>query len=185
MLITASSEEDPERERALLQDFTQRRVDGLLVVPAGPDHSFLRREVELGMPVVFLDRPPQGLLVDAVLLDNQGGSRAGVSALLDQGHRRVGVLLGAPSVPTIRERLVGARAALAAAGSTPTSRWSPTASPRRRRPGRRFPRCSTYRPRRPPSSAPTTGSPSVRSRNCTGGAAMPRWSASTTSSSPT
>ena len=85
MLITASSEEDPERERALLQDFTQRRVDGLLVVPAGLDHSFLRREVELGMPVVFLDRPPQGLHADAVLLDNRGGSHAGVGALLDDG----------------------------------------------------------------------------------------------------
>ncbi|MFY1617487.1 LacI family DNA-binding transcriptional regulator [Micromonospora sp. WMMD736] len=116
MLITASSEEDPERERAVLQDFTQRRVDGLLVVPAGPDHSFLRREVELGMPVVFLDRPPQGLLADTVLLDNSGGGRAGVEALLGEGHRRVALLLGAPSVPTMRERLVGARTALAAAG---------------------------------------------------------------------
>jgi LacI family transcriptional regulator len=119
MLITASSEEDPERERAVLQDFTQRRVDGLLVVPAGPDHSFLRREVELGMPVVFLDRPPQGLLADTVLLDNSGGGRAGVEALLGEGHRRVALLLGAPSVPTMRERLVGARTALAAAGIEP------------------------------------------------------------------
>ncbi|MFF5179365.1 LacI family DNA-binding transcriptional regulator [Micromonospora sp. NPDC000316] len=119
MLITASSEEDPERERAVLQDFTQRRVDGLLVVPAGPDHSFLRREVELGVPVVFLDRPPQGLLADAVLLDNRGGGRAGVAALLDEGHRRVGLLLGAPSVSTMRERLTGARAALADAGVDP------------------------------------------------------------------
>ncbi|MEU8185338.1 LacI family DNA-binding transcriptional regulator [Micromonospora sp. NPDC049044] len=119
MLITASSEEDPERERALLQDFTQRRVDGLLVVPAGLDHSFLRREVELGMPVVFLDRPPQGLHADAVLLDNRGGSHAAVGALLDEGHRRVGMLLGAPSVSTMRERLAGARAALAAAGVAP------------------------------------------------------------------
>ncbi|WP_442934922.1 LacI family DNA-binding transcriptional regulator [Micromonospora sp. CPCC 205558] len=119
MLITASSEEDPERERALLQDFTQRRVDGLLVVPAGLDHSFLRREVELGMPVVFLDRPPQGLQADAVLLDNRGGSHTAVSALLGEGHRRVGLLLGAPSVPTMRERLAGARAALDTAGVEP------------------------------------------------------------------
>ncbi|MGC4773526.1 LacI family DNA-binding transcriptional regulator [Micromonospora sp. DT44] len=119
MLITASSEEDPERERAVLQDFTQRRVDGLLVVPAGPDHSFLRREVELGMPVVFVDRPPQGLLADTVLLDNSGGGRSGVESLLDEGHRRVALLLGAPSVPTMRERLVGARTALAAAGVEP------------------------------------------------------------------
>src|SRR4029450_511553 len=73
LLITTSSEEDPDRERDLLLDPAQRRVDGLLVVPAGRDHSFLRREVEMGMPVVFLDRPPERLLADTVLLDNRGG----------------------------------------------------------------------------------------------------------------
>ncbi|MFC4021671.1 LacI family DNA-binding transcriptional regulator [Micromonospora sp. GCM10011542] len=116
LLITASSEEDPARERALLADLTQRRVDGLLVVPAGDDHSFLRREVELGMPVVFLDRPPERLLADAVLLDNQGGSRAGIRALLDAGHRRIALLLGPLRTYTMRERLAGARAELAGAG---------------------------------------------------------------------
>jgi LacI family transcriptional regulator len=116
LLITASSEEDPERERALLLDLCQRRVDGLLVVPAGPDHSFLRREVEMGMPVVFLDRPPGQLLADTVLLDNRGGAQAGVQRLLRAGHTRIGILIDSPAVYTMRERLGGARAALAAAG---------------------------------------------------------------------
>src|SRR4051812_46978572 len=53
MLIIASSEEDPAREQQLLKDLCARRVDGLLVVPAGPDHAFLRAEVELGTSVVF------------------------------------------------------------------------------------------------------------------------------------
>ncbi len=116
LLITTSSEEDPQRERDLLLDLTQRRVDGLLVVPAGRDHSFLRREVEMGMPVVFLDRPPERLIADTVLLDNQGGSRAGVSRLIAAGHRRIGVLLDSLSVYTMRERLAGAQAELSVAG---------------------------------------------------------------------
>ncbi|MDM4718697.1 LacI family DNA-binding transcriptional regulator [Micromonospora sp. WMMA1363] len=116
LLITASSEEDPDREHALLLEMAQRRVDGLLVVPAGMDHSFLRREVEMGMPVVFLDRPPEQLLADVVLLDNQGGSRAGIRSLLAAGHRRIGILLGSLSVYTMRERLAGAQAELAGAG---------------------------------------------------------------------
>jgi LacI family transcriptional regulator len=116
LLITASSEEDPERERELLLDLASRRVDGLLVVPAGQDHSFLRREMEMGTPVVFLDRPPGELLADTVLLDNQGGSRAGVRQLLAAGHHRIGVLLDSLSVYTMQERLAGAQAELAAAG---------------------------------------------------------------------
>ncbi len=116
VLITASSEEDPERERELLLDFASRRVDGLLVVPAGQDHSFLRGEIEMGTPVVFLDRPPGRLLADTVLLDNQGGSRLGVGRLLAAGHRRIGVLLDSLSVYTMHERLTGALAEFSAAG---------------------------------------------------------------------
>jgi LacI family transcriptional regulator len=116
LLITASSEEDPERERQLLLDLCQRRVDGLLVVPAGQDHAFLRPEVEMGMPVVFLDRPPGQLLADTVLLDNRGGALAAVQGLLGDGHRRIGVLLDSLAVYTMRERLAGVQDALAAAG---------------------------------------------------------------------
>jgi LacI family transcriptional regulator len=116
LLITASSEEDAEREEELVRDLCSRRVDGLLVVPAGYDHGFLRDEVELGMPVVFLDRPAGGLPADTVLLDNRGGARAGVERLLAAGHRRIGVLLDSTQVYTMRERVAGARDALAAAG---------------------------------------------------------------------
>ncbi|MEV4757231.1 LacI family DNA-binding transcriptional regulator [Micromonospora sp. NPDC049559] len=116
MLIIASSEESPDRERQLLRELCSRRVDGLLVVPAGHDHSFLRPEVELGVPAVFVDRPAGGLLVDTVLLDNRGGARAGVRRLLDEGHRRIGILLDSIGVYTMRERLDGAQDALAEAG---------------------------------------------------------------------
>jgi LacI family transcriptional regulator, galactose operon repressor len=116
LLITASSEEDPERERALLAELCSRRVDGLLVVPAGFDHGFLRVEVEMGIAVVFLDRPAGGLLADTVLLDNRGGARAGVRQLVEQGHRRIAILLDSMSVYTMRERVTGAQEALAAAG---------------------------------------------------------------------
>ena len=116
LLITASSEEDSQREEQLVRDLCSRRVDGLLIVPAGYDHSFLRPEVEMGIPVVFLDRPAGGLLADTVLLDNRGGARAGVQRLVESGHRRIGILLDSISVYTMRERLGGAQDALAAAG---------------------------------------------------------------------
>ncbi len=119
LLITASSEEDAERERTLLLDLCQRRVDGLLVVPAGRDHGYLRREVEMGMPVVFLDRPPGELRADTVLLDNRGGAQAGMARLLRDGHTRVGVLIDSLAVYTMRERVAGVRAARHDAGIGP------------------------------------------------------------------
>jgi LacI family transcriptional regulator len=115
-LFTASSGWDAEKERELALDLCRRRVDGLLVVPTGQDLSYLRTEAERGTPTVFVDRPPPGMEGDSVLIDNRGGTRKAVRRLIEEGHRRIGVLTDALNRPTMRERSAGAREALAEAG---------------------------------------------------------------------
>jgi LacI family transcriptional regulator len=115
-VIMASSEEDPERERSLALDLCERRVSGLVVVPTGADLSYLKREVDRGTPVVFVDRPGSGLAADVVVGDNRGGARAAIAQLVARGHSRIGLLTDALSIYTMRERFEGARDALTAAG---------------------------------------------------------------------
>lgn len=115
-LIAASSEEDPQHERDLLSNLLSRRVDGLLLVPAAEDHSYLTAERRLGTPVVFLDRPPGGIEADVVLLDNFRGAFDAIDHLLRSGHRRIALVSGLASVWTGAERLRGYRAAFAAHG---------------------------------------------------------------------
>ena len=43
LLITTSAREDPARERELVTALLRRRVDALLIVPAGPDHRYIAR----------------------------------------------------------------------------------------------------------------------------------------------
>ncbi|MEU7830843.1 MULTISPECIES: LacI family DNA-binding transcriptional regulator [unclassified Nonomuraea] len=113
LLLSGSSGEKPTRERELVRTFCARRVDGLIVVPAGDDHSYLRPELDAGTPAVFADRPPgPGLDVDTVLSDNAGGAREAVGHLLAHGHRRIAMLGDHPSIYTAAERLAGYRAAL-------------------------------------------------------------------------
>jgi LacI family transcriptional regulator len=118
MLISASSEDDPGLERDVVLTMSRHRVDGLLIVPAGRGgvQDYLERELSIGTPVVFLDRPPTGVAADTILLDNVGGARLAVEHLLAQGHRRIGVVGDAPSFTTVQERLEGYRLALADAG---------------------------------------------------------------------
>jgi len=113
MLITASCEEDPARERDLVGALLRRRVDALLIVPASRDHGYLGRD---GTPVVFLDRPPSGIDADCVLLDNLGGARAATEHLLARGHERIAVVADPDDLFTAAERLAGHRQALDAAG---------------------------------------------------------------------
>ncbi len=118
-LVMTSSEEDADTERFLALDLCQRQVGGLIVVPTADDHAYLAREVELGTPVVFLDRPGSGIPADAILLDNTGGARAAVAELLAAGHRRIAVLLDRRGIFTMTQRWAGVEEAFAAAGRTP------------------------------------------------------------------
>lgn len=126
LLFTGSSGEDPQRERELALAFCARRVDGLIVVPAGDDHRYLLPETASGTPVVFLDRPGGGIDADAVLSDNAGGARAGTAHLIAHGHRRIGFIGDLTRIHTSAERLRGHRAAMADAGLPVDDRWTDT-----------------------------------------------------------
>jgi LacI family transcriptional regulator len=116
MLIIGSCEEDPERERELILALLGRRVDALLLVPAGSDQRWLEQELRPATPVVFLDRPPQGIAADTVLIDNAGGARAAVEHLLAHGHRRIACVADPAELFTAAERVSGYLAALEEAG---------------------------------------------------------------------
>jgi len=124
LLMTVSSDEDPRREREIVDRLVQRRIDGLLIASARRDHRYLKREIDHGTAVVFYDRPPVRLAADAVLLDNEVGARSGVEHLLARGHRRIALLSDTPDDSfTARGRVAGYRAALAAAGVAVDERW--------------------------------------------------------------
>ncbi|WP_404868368.1 LacI family DNA-binding transcriptional regulator [Kitasatospora griseola] len=124
LLFTGSSAEDGERERELATAFCARRVDGLLIVPAGADHSYLSPEIASGTPVVFLDRPAAA--IDAVLSDNAGGARHDVTHLIRHGHRRIGFVGDLPGIHTCAERLRGYRQAMDEANLPVDERWIAT-----------------------------------------------------------
>jgi LacI family transcriptional regulator len=116
VVITANSDEDPASERTAVAALLERRVGGLLIVPAGRDHAYLNDEVRLGTPVVFMDRPTDSIAADDVLLDNLGGAARATEHLMAYGHRRIGVVGDPPSVSTIAERVAGYQETLDHAG---------------------------------------------------------------------
>jgi LacI family transcriptional regulator len=115
-VFAASSDDDPIRERALIGAFTRRRVDGLILTTITSDHGYLQAEREQGTPIVFIDRPPVGLLADAVLTDNYGGAAAATRHLIGRGHRRIAHLGDELAITTARERRRGFDEAMLAAG---------------------------------------------------------------------
>lgn len=116
IVFAGSVDEDYIRERDLAAAFIARRVDGLIVVPAGEDQSYLTTERRSGTSLVFVDRPPRLLDADAVLTDNQGGAREAVEHLIAHGHRRIAYLGDLAWITTAGERYAGYLEALDRAG---------------------------------------------------------------------
>ncbi|MGI8712882.1 MAG: LacI family DNA-binding transcriptional regulator [Solirubrobacteraceae bacterium] len=121
LLITASAREDPARERELVTALLRRRVDALLIVPAGPDHRYLE-DAGFVSRTVFLDRPPARTRADTVLIDNAPGARRAVEHLIAHGHERIAFVGDDRRLYTARERLAGYQRALAGAGIAPDPR---------------------------------------------------------------
>jgi LacI family transcriptional regulator len=110
--LVGSTNEDADRERELAEAFLSRRVDGLVVVPTGTDHSYLRVDRDAGVALVFVDRPPAFMDADCVLSDNAGGAFEATSHLIAAGHTRIGFLGDRAGIFTATERLRGYRDAL-------------------------------------------------------------------------
>ncbi|MDD5468784.1 MAG: LacI family DNA-binding transcriptional regulator [Anaerolineales bacterium] len=116
-LILANTDEDSQREQAVLNALLEKRVDAFILVPASSQslphlHDLVRQEA----PVVLVDRAVEGLAVDMVMVDNEAGAYQAVRHLIDLGHRRIGIVLDKLDITTNKERLKGYRRALQESG---------------------------------------------------------------------
>ena len=123
-VFAASVDDDPDREHDLVEALTRRRVDGLILTTITADHGYLQAEREQGMPIVFVDRPPVGLAVDAVLSNNYQAASEATRHLLSGGHRVIAHLGDELAISTARERRRGFTDAMVAAGlAEPPEGW--------------------------------------------------------------
>lgn len=116
MVFSASVDESPQREHALVKALAARRVDGLIIAPAGDDQGYLEPERRAGTVIVCVDRIAVNLDVDSVVVTNLSGAAEGVRHLIAGGHRRIAYLGDHQHVFTAAERYRGYQQALAEAG---------------------------------------------------------------------
>ena len=107
LIFAGSVDGDVERELELIRAFSSRRADALVLVPISETQEYLLRELEPGTPVVFVDRPPTGYAVDAVVTDNVEGAAQAVGHLAARDHRRIAFLGDDQRLSTARDRHLG------------------------------------------------------------------------------
>lgn len=116
IVMSGSTDGEHERENQIIDAFTSRRVDGLIVVPEYAGGLSLRSEVELGTPVVFVDLEPTDLSGDVVRSDHYQGAVVATEHLIAHGHRDIAFFADSPGNSSSRLRRTAFEQTLASAG---------------------------------------------------------------------
>lgn len=112
-LILANTDENLEREQAMVRTLQEKRVDGLIVVPASSNPAPHLKDLLLeGTPLVLVDRSVKDCAVDVVMVDNESGAYQAVSHLISQGYRRIAMIVDNLDITTNTERMAGYQRAL-------------------------------------------------------------------------
>lgn len=113
-LLLAASNRDPERERAIAQVMSERRVDGVIICSTQVSEAHRRQLEDFGVLTVLINNQAQEDIVHSIYHDDAGGCRELTDHLIQLGHTRIGYLGNARAGRTSDERLHGYRAALRA-----------------------------------------------------------------------
>jgi LacI family transcriptional regulator len=91
-------------------------VDGAVLTTTLLTSDLPRELAARGLPVVQLNRAVDGDVADACVTENVAGGRAAAEELVRLGHTAVGAIFGPADTSTGRDREVGFRSGMAAAG---------------------------------------------------------------------
>ena len=116
-LMLCNTDNDAQKEQVYFNELRAYRMAGLIVIPSA-DSRLVRLAGSTGgeIPVICLDRCPEGWKGDSVTVGNEEGAYQAIRYLLELGHRRIACIAGQLHVTSGVERLKGFKRALREAG---------------------------------------------------------------------
>jgi LacI family transcriptional regulator len=114
-VLVMDSASSAATEASHLGMLAQQRVRGVLVTPADVSGATLAEFARARIPYVLVDRDIPGGSGCRVLVDDVAGGAMAVRHLIAAGHRRLAYVAGPLESPQYRDRLEGARIAVAEA----------------------------------------------------------------------
>lgn len=114
-IFVGNAADQDVREIGYLRAFTDRQVEGLLVIPTSQSPALVREYAAVHTPLVVIDRLLDPERLPNVTTDGVAGAVDAVNHLLEHGHRRIACVSG-PVLSTSEGRIAGYRLAMKTAG---------------------------------------------------------------------
>ncbi|MDZ7717213.1 MAG: LacI family DNA-binding transcriptional regulator [Balneolaceae bacterium] len=111
-VILCNSDENPNKERFYLEVLKSESVDGIILPPIHQFGDEIDSIIELGIPIVCVDRKLMRKKVDTVVIGNDKGGYDAVSHLIELGHKKIAILTSSLQFSSFEERQKGYERAL-------------------------------------------------------------------------
>lgn len=130
-IILSVSNNMPDQEMVVIENFHRRRVDGIIVVSSKITTQYRERLERIKVPTVLINQQSetQEDLLHSVSVDDFGGAYMATEHLIALGHRSIGYLGTANRPRSNRKRLDGYRQALKSANIDVKDTWIKIAPP--------------------------------------------------------
>lgn len=115
------AENSTERVAEVMKELLDYQVDGIITASVGISSDIAARCSAVGIPMVLFNRGQDDENLSEVTSDNVAGGRRAAEFLIAGGHRRIAHIMGWQGASTGRDRAIGFRFALEAAGLTPVA----------------------------------------------------------------
>jgi LacI family transcriptional regulator len=122
-VFLCNTEEDTERELAVLQSLEEKRVDGVILCSPRLDEDVLHAALRRHAAVVLINRRLTEQRFGYIAMNDERGGRLATEHLLSRGRRAIGFLAGPERSYSGQQRAIGYRATLESAGVTPRHEW--------------------------------------------------------------
>ncbi|MGQ9847201.1 MAG: LacI family DNA-binding transcriptional regulator [Bacteroidales bacterium] len=112
-LIICNSDENPEKEKKIINNLLEKQVDGLIISSTieNTDHLNLLNTEQI--PFVLIDRIYSSFPTNYVIVNNFSGAKEATQHLIDHGHKKIACFTISPAhISTQIERFLGFKAAL-------------------------------------------------------------------------
>jgi DNA-binding LacI/PurR family transcriptional regulator len=118
-VLLCNTSEDAAKQSAYLTVMAGERVSGVVLSPSDPGDPQISRLLDIGIPIVAIDRRVTDPRADSVVAENRQAARRATELLIEGGRKRIAFIGGRTEVDTGSDRLAGYREAMAAAQLVP------------------------------------------------------------------
>lgn len=103
-LLLVNTHENWDTELSYLRTVNSSVVDGLILATTQTDWKTLKENLPPDLPVVLVDRKPDGCSIDCVWISTYDACYEAVNKLIQWGHKKIGLIAARPNLSTSVER---------------------------------------------------------------------------------